>query len=100
MSDFAEFMCKVIATGVIVFLIGIVIFICVCVVVTPIQLARIAIHPKVEVFVDQKLIYKGSDVCVGIISSGFNTTVKTSKFLCTMPDKSYTSKDVTVNTVE
>lgn len=66
----------------------------------PIQIWRIYIHPSVEVFVDQKLIYKGSDVCVDIKSSGFNTTVKTSKYLCLMPVKSYTSKDVTVNTVE
>lgn len=64
------------------------------------QYCRISIHPNVVVFVDKKLIYRGSDCCVDIISSGFNTTVKTSKFLCIFPDKSYTSKDVVVESVE
>ena len=58
------------------------------------------INPKVEVFVDQNLIYKGSDLCVNISSGGYTTTVKTSKFLCIFPDKSYTSKDVIVRTLD
>jgi hypothetical protein len=98
--DFAEFISKIIACGICLFLIAMVVLICAAIVIVPVQLIQIAIHPKVEVFVDQKLIYKGSDVCVDITSSGFNTTVKTSKFLCIMPDKSYTSKDVFIRTVE
>jgi hypothetical protein len=57
-------------------------------------------YPNVEVFVDEKLIYKGSDMCVDVLSSGDTTTVKTSKFSCIFPDKSYTSKDVVIRTVE
>ena len=56
--------------------------------------------PKVEVFVDKKLIYTGSSLCVDVLSSGDTTTVKTSKFYCIFPDKFYTSKDVVIRTVE
>lgn len=98
--DFAELISKIIAWFIFLFSIVIGVLILALVIIVPIQLIGIAIHPKVEVFVDQNLIYKGSDLCVKITSSGFNTTVKTSKYLCIMPYKSYTSKDVTVRTLE
>ena len=59
-----------------------------------------SINPKVEVFVGENLIYKGSDLCVDVSSSGYNTTVKTSKFFCLLPDKSYTDKDIVIRTVD
>ena len=48
----------------------------------------------------ENLIYKGSDLCVDVSSSGYNTTVKTSKFFCLLPDKSYTEKDIVIRTVD
>ena len=59
-----------------------------------------SINPKVEVFVGENLIYKGSDLCVDVSSSRYNTTVKTSKFFCLLPDKSYTDKDIVIRTVD
>lgn len=59
-----------------------------------------SIYPKVEVLVDNKLIFTGSSACVDIKSSGFNTTVTTSDGLCILPVQTYTSKDVVVRTVK
>lgn len=66
----------------------------------PITFLGIAIEPNVEVFVCKELVYKGTNACVRVESSGDTTTVRTSKWLCMMPDKTYTSKDVFIRTVE
>lgn len=65
-----------------------------------VNVISMAVQPNVEVFVNKELIYKGTNACVDVISSGDTTTVNTSKFCCMMPDKTYTSKDVVVRTVD
>lgn len=97
MSDFIG---SIIAYSIIIFLIICSIIIMTLTVAIPMWGISQLISPTVEVFVDQKLIYTGIDFCVDVSSGGCTTTVKTKKFFCVLPDKSYTSKDVAVRTVE
>lgn len=96
MVDIGELIVK---TAVLFVLVGIIILFLFLLVV-PVQLAYIYIEPKVEVLVDQKMIYKGTNACVTVSSGGYTTTVITHKFLCFLPDETYTSKDVVVRTIK
>jgi len=78
--------------GILSFFIMVMLFLVVCL--------PMILYPEVEVFVDKKLIYTGTSLCVDVLSSGDTTTVKTSKFYCIFPDKFYTSKDVFIKTIE
>jgi len=70
------------------------------VILVPLNYIEVAVQPNVEVFVDKEIVYKGTNACVSVKSSGDTTTVKTKRFYCILPHKTYTSKDVVIRTVE
>lgn len=70
------------------------------IIVIPMNYIDVAVQPNVEVFVNKELMYKGTNACVHVESSGDTTTVNTRRFHCILPDKTYTSKDVVIRTVE
>lgn len=80
----------------------IIFFLVILIPVLGVQVSRVYLSPEIEAFVDGRLIYKGREACVHVSSGGYATTIKTDAIwsFCFLPDKSYTSKDVIVRTVD
>jgi hypothetical protein len=61
---------------------------------------NLAFQPIVQVSINEKIIFKGSNACVSTKTGGANTNVDIyGGFLCLFPQETYSSKNIEITTV-